>query len=283
MGRADANLSACAVAVKRYDRDRWFCALFAPPDRREDLLAIYAFNTELAAVQDKVSEPMLGEIRLQWWREAVDGLYGGTTRRHDVVAALAPAIDRHDLDRALFDGLIDARGADLETIQPETLASLETYARRTASPVVALALGVLGIKASNLRAVADAAGTAQALTGLLRATPHLLAANRILLPSDTMLKHGLSERDLRSGKNSPALAATVEAVADLADEHIGQARSLSRELPGTAVPALLPVTLATIDLARLRRLGHDVFNPRVAERGAGRMLKAALHAMTRRI
>lgn len=283
MGRADVNLSACAVAVKRYDRDRWFCALFAPPERREDLLAIYAFNAELAAVQDKVSEPMLGEIRLQWWREAIEGLYAGNTRRHDVVTALAPAIERHNLDRALFDALIDARGTDLETTQPETLGMLESYARRTASPVVELALGVLGVDAVNTRNVADAAGMAQALTGLLRATPHLLAAGRILLPSDVMGRHGLSERDLRSGKNSPALAATVEAVAAQAREHVKQARTLSRALPGSAVPALLPVSLVASDLGRLHRLGYDVFDPRVAERGVGRVLSATLRAMTKRI
>lgn len=283
MGRADANLSACAVAVKRYDRDRWFCALFAPADRREDLLALYAFNAELAAVQDKVSEPMLGEIRLQWWREAIEGIYGGTTRRHDVVEALAPAIERHDLDRALFDALIDARGADLEATQPETLEALEAYARRTASPVVELALGVLGASSGDLRNVSDAAGTAQALTGLLRATPHMLAAGRIMLPSDTMREHGLSERDLRSGKASPALAATVAAVATLAHERVRQARALSRNVPASAMSALLPVSLAASDLARLRRFGYDVFDPRVSDRGVGRMLKAVFHAMIKRI
>ena len=283
MGRADANLSACAVAVKRYDRDRWFCALFAPPDRREDLLAIYAFNAELAAVQDKISEPMLGEIRLQWWREAIEGLYGGTFRRHDVVTALQPAIERYDLDRNLLDALVDARGADLEATQPKTLEALETYARRTASPVVELALGVLGVRGEVAHEAAEATGTAQAMTGLLRATPHFLAAGRVLLPSETMAAYGLTERELRSGRNSPALAATVGAVAALAREHTKRARALSQALPSAAVPALLPVSLANSDLARMRRLGYDVFDPRVAERSAGRMVKATIHAMTKRL
>jgi phytoene synthase len=125
LARADANLSACALAVKRYDRDRWFCGLFAPETRRDDLFGLYAFNVELGRVAEKVSEPLLGEIRLQWWREAIEGLYAGPVRRHEVVAALKTAIARHGLERGLFDRLIDARARDLIAAPPEDLDALE--------------------------------------------------------------------------------------------------------------------------------------------------------------
>lgn len=283
LGRVDANLSACALAVKRYDRDRWFCALFAPSERREDLLALYAFNAELAGVAEKVSEPLLGDIRLQWWREAIDGLYGGATRHHDVVMGLEQAIARHDLDRALFDRLIDAREFDLSGKPPDTLEELETYALETSAPLMRLALGILDAGSDAASRAANAGGTAFALTGLLRATPYLLNAGRIMLPTQTMTQHGLTERELRAGRGGKAVADTVKAVADRAHHHLKEAYGFAAALPRRAVPALLPVSLAASDLARLTRLNYDVFDPRLAERGAGRMLNASARALFGRL
>ncbi len=71
MAEPKAELSACGRIVRENDPDRFFCTLFAPPAKREALFALYAFNHELARVAESVSEPMLGEIRLQWWREAL--------------------------------------------------------------------------------------------------------------------------------------------------------------------------------------------------------------------
>jgi NADH dehydrogenase [ubiquinone] 1 alpha subcomplex assembly factor 6 len=279
LARADANLSACALAVKRYDRDRWFCTLFAPEARRDDLFAIYAFNAELAGVSEKVSEPLLGEIRLQWWREAIEGLYGGSPRHHDVVLALKSAIGRHSLDRRLFERLIDGRASDLAKTPPEDLDALEIYARETSAPLMRLALQVLGVSGGAAEAAADAGATGYALSGLLRATPHLLSAGRVLLPAQVMAQTGLADRDLRAGQGGAALVETVRAVADRARRHVSEARMVAGEVPRQAVPALLPVALAASDLRRLARLGHGVFDPRLGERRGGRLVAATFRAL----
>ncbi len=81
-----AGLSPSAAIVRRHDRDRYQTALFAPSDRREALFALYAFNYEVARVRESVTQPMLGRIRLQWWREVVDAAYAGApARRHEIV------------------------------------------------------------------------------------------------------------------------------------------------------------------------------------------------------
>ena len=67
-----AGLSPLGELVRRHDRDRYQTALFAPADRREALFALYAFNYEIARVRESVTQPMLGQIRLQWWREVID-------------------------------------------------------------------------------------------------------------------------------------------------------------------------------------------------------------------
>ena len=67
----------CFNLVRQVDRDRYLAALFAPEDKRADLLALYAFNAEITRVRDIVTEPHLGEIRLQWWQDTLDAIYHG--------------------------------------------------------------------------------------------------------------------------------------------------------------------------------------------------------------
>ena len=102
----------CETAARRDDPDRWLASLFAPDAARPDLNALLAFNGELARTREQVSQAMLGEIRLQWWRDAIEGIYAGNPRAHPVVRTLAQAVARHDLARPLFDRLIDARTDD---------------------------------------------------------------------------------------------------------------------------------------------------------------------------
>ena len=99
------QLSYCGEEVRRHDPDRFLAALFTPEDRREAVFALLAFNLEVAKTREVVSDPMLGQIRLQWWREALDGAYAGTPRAHQVVEPLAAAIAAHGLSRARLDRL----------------------------------------------------------------------------------------------------------------------------------------------------------------------------------
>jgi len=124
--------SPLADLVRRHDRDRYQTALFAPAERRGALLALYAFNYEIARVREIVSEPMLGQIRLQWWREVLDAAYAGTPpRSHPVVVPLAAAIREFELSRGYFDRLIDSRERDLADVPPASLAILEAYAEES--------------------------------------------------------------------------------------------------------------------------------------------------------
>ena len=147
------RLSSCGHQVRRHDHDRYLTSLFAPADRREALFAIAAFNLEVAKTREVVSEPMLGRIRLQWWRESIDGIYDGRVRRHEVVEPLAHAVDHYDLTRGHFDRVIDARDFDLEDRAPVDLAELESYAEATAAPLMWLALA--GIMSDQQVVVVD--------------------------------------------------------------------------------------------------------------------------------
>ncbi|MGE4012986.1 MAG: phytoene/squalene synthase family protein, partial [Alphaproteobacteria bacterium] len=141
-----AALSGTARQVRRLDYDRYLTLPFAPAEAREDLAALYAFNIEIAKTRETVSEALLGQIRLQWWRESIESAFAGTPRRHEIVRPLADAIRRHDLPRAHFDALIDARERDLAAEPPPTLATLEDYAFDTSSRLILLALAICGVR-----------------------------------------------------------------------------------------------------------------------------------------
>src|SRR5579863_2855380 len=102
--------NVCETLVRETDKDRFLSALFAPPEHRGALIALYAFNVEIASVRERVSEPLPGEVRLQWWRDVLDGRTEG--RGHPVAAAICNAVSSRRLPVAVFHDLIDARTFD---------------------------------------------------------------------------------------------------------------------------------------------------------------------------
>jgi phytoene synthase len=273
--------------VQAYDNDRFVCALFAPHDRREDLLAVLAFNSEIARIRETVREPMLGEIRLQWWRETLDAVFAGHAPRHEVAEALQSAVIRRGLPRAPFDRLIEGRSRDLYDEEPDTLAGLLAYVGETAHPIAALELAALGVDDPGPMEPARDVAVAFALTGLLRSIRHHARAGRLYLPKDVMARAGLSRRAVLDGKAGDgkagdALTAATREIADVARSHLGAARRFrSRVAPRSlqvALPVLLPAVIASVYLDRLARSGHDPFAPAFADarrRGRIRLMLAA--------
>lgn len=247
--------------MRRHDRDRYLAAGLAPPGSRAALAALYAFNLELALVRESVSEPSLGLIRLQWWRETVDGIFaGGPVPGHGVAAALAAAIRDRGLDRRPFERLIEARERDLEDWRPESVDALAAYAEATAGVLCTLAVAALGIRDNEtVRDAAREAGTAYGLVGLLRAVPFHAAQRRLYLPRASLAAHGAVVAEIFEGRGGPGVARVVAEVAARARMHMRAARANRAAVPKAALPALLPLVLADHDLRRLDRVRFDVF------------------------
>jgi NADH dehydrogenase [ubiquinone] 1 alpha subcomplex assembly factor 6 len=255
----DARTAAerCAGTVRRHDRDRYLADLFAPQAARAALFALHAFNLEVARIPEAVSELLLGRIRLQWWRESLDGIYAGDARRHDVVLALAAAVAAHDLPRAPFDAVLDAREADMEDGPPADLGALLAYAAGSGGALARLGMIACGGRDDASLAAADAAGTAQALAGLLRAVPFHAAQRRVYLPRSVLREAGLSEGDVIEGRNRAALVIGVRPVVDEARKQVALAREGWDAAPKGARAALLPAALAASALRGLGRAGFD--------------------------
>ena len=240
-----------AALVRRHDPDRFLTALFAPPDRRDALLILYAFNHELARAREVASEPPLALIRLQWWREVVEG----EAKRHEVATPLSAAIAAGRLDPALLLPLIEARETGVDSAFG-TLADWRAWLLAGAGGLAVAAAAALG--APDPGAVRPF-GAAYGAAGLARSAGLLAARGLCLLPRDLLNRHGLSPEAFTG---DPASAAARAVLHDIVREgRLLLAGAASVALPPVAVPAALPAIFARRDFARWpavampRRLG----------------------------
>jgi phytoene synthase len=239
------------------DPDRALAALFAPREARADLFALYAFNVELARIAELVSEPELGAIRLQWWREALERAAKGEATGHPVVDALGEALGRRGLSRQRIAALIDARAFDIETkIMPDWNA-LEAYLKNTAGALFALGAESLGACGPSLEPASSQAGLAYGLTGLMRALPVHAASGRVYLPADALMRQGTSPERVLAGTTSEGLLAVLAELRGKAKDALGEARRHVAQLDHSAQAAFRPLCLVEPYLAALERAKRD--------------------------
>ena len=249
----------CAELVRTADRDRFLSALFAPAEHRAALHALYAFNVEVARVREVAREPLPGEIRLQWWSEVVNGERAEEAAANPVASALLTVIERHRLAMPALTALLDARGFDLYDDPMARLADLEAYARKTSSALLALAAQILGGEGEVTELVANPAGIAYAIAGLIRAFPLHAARRQLYVPLEVLERHGVEPQDIFAGKSSKNLCAALAELQDVARRHLLAAHQQIATLPDAALSAFLPVALVRPSLDRLAR--RDPFAP----------------------
>lgn len=220
--------NALAPLVERGDPDRFLAAMAAPPARRGPLLVLAAFNLELARAPWVTKEPLIAQMRLQFWRDVVTG---EGPAAHEVALPLQALIREAGLPQDLLLAMIDAREAEVGTPAPfADSAALMAYLRGTAGSLMALSVIALGGPRSE--AAVDL-GTVQGLANYLMAVPALEAAGRRALPD-----------------SSP------QAVAELAGaalETLSALRPALRALPRATRPALRAAWRAPALLEQARK------------------------------
>lgn len=255
-------LSPPAALVRRHDPDRFLTALFAPAERREALFVLYAFNHELARAREAVSEPALALIRLQWWREVVEG----ASRRHEVATPLRAAIEAGLLDAGALGELVAAREVEAEPAIP-TLTAWREYVRASAGGLAVVAGRLLGAPALAEDAL-RAAGAAYGVAGLLRSLAMHARVGRVMIPLDLLGAHGFTPEAAIAAPDAAPLGPVREALACEGQAMAASAKGLA--LPPPARAAALPVVLARRDLAHPHRApGPRGFMDRLAVVAAG--------------
>ena len=212
------SIAACASLIERGDPDRFQAVMAAPVWMRELLIPLYAFNLEVARAPWVSAEPMIGEMRLQWWRDVVENTAEGQPRAHEVAGPVHAVINDTGLPLDVLDALVEARRWDLYRDAFADEAAFEAYIEATGAGLMWLAARAVGAP-DGAEPVARAYGWAAGLAGFLRAVPELEARGRI-----------------------PLLDGRSEAVADLARRglrRLDEARSLGKHFPRAAAAALL--------------------------------------------
>lgn len=239
--------------VRARDPDRYLADLFAPAEARPHLLVLHAFAIEVADIRRKVSQPMLGEMRLKWWESGLRGEHGG----NPLAAALAETITRFGLPLAAFDNLLQARTFDLYDDPMPSLNDLEGYAGDTESALIQLgALILAGGRDAGSAEAAGFAGVAVALTGLLRALPRNAAEGQSFLPADLLDRYGGVPEGVTAPASLAVVQATVAELRQLARRRLEEARAA---FGGNALllPAFLPAAMVPLYLDRMERSGFE--------------------------
>jgi phytoene synthase len=250
----------CEELVRAADKDRFLATLFAPADKRGPLFALYAFNCEIVTVRNRAREPMPGEIRLQWWRDVLNGERSGEAAANPVAAALLDTVSRFTLPVEPLLDLIEGHAFDLYDDPMPTLAALEGYSRKTESSVVMLAARILeGKDSAGIDIVSEHSGMAIALMAVLRSFARHASRRQIYVPLEFLDRHGARVEGIYAGQASPALHA---ALADLRSEirrHFTAFEAALPKLPPAATPAFLPAALVPGYLAITDRRDYDPF------------------------
>ena len=241
--------------LRAVDPDRYRGALFADKAAREKLMTLYAFHAELAKVPELVGEPMLGEIRYQWWRDCVEEIYsGGTVRKHEVATPLTQLLRASAMPRFWADRLIDGRARDLDPQPFGDITAAASYCAQTSGVLMQMAVHVIGGEADD--AVASA-GQAWGLTGIARSW--------------------------RYYTNGMVSEIAFEDVLVAAEESHAKARAGLTSMPAAAFPAVAYAALVPKFLARLSQSGHDAATASVTYAPVLKQLRLMRAVLTGRI
>ncbi len=244
------NIEYCASQVRKYDYERYFSALLGPRDIRRGLFALYALNIELASIRERVTEDLLGEMRLEWWRENIRDIYAGNVRNHSITVELAHAIEQFEIELTYFERLISGRIFDMNDEPPEDLNALENYVTMTSGEVMVCSCLMSG--ASIEIDTALSMGRYWGLTGIIRSIHFHASHGRVYLPRDLMREAGVGASDVVENCYSTAVNTVVRQLVERITKY-------QEELPMIDKKLRAPVAYLSIARHYLRRLKRAKF------------------------
>jgi 15-cis-phytoene synthase len=256
----------CADMVRTHDFARYASTLFVPAIERRALLAIYAFNVEVSRVHEQVSQPLPGEMRLQWWTDLLAGERHGGVEGNPVAAELLRAIKNFRLPAERLSRLIAEHQFDLYNDPMPTMAALEGYADATSSALFSLAARVAAHSSEEIDHLARHAGLAVGIAQVIASLPRDASRRQLFVPLQLLQQHGSGLEEVFSGKKTSATRAAIDQLVDEARDHLKTALSLLGNAPREVRPVFLPLALAQRELTRISRADSDPFVLHAASR-----------------
>jgi 15-cis-phytoene synthase len=256
----------CADLVRSHDFPRYAATLFLPFAQRRGLLALYAFNVEISRVHEQVSQPLPGEMRLQWWTDMLAGAGHGGIEGNPVAAELQRAVANWRLPVERLSRLIDEHQFDLYNDPMPTMAALEGYLNDTASALFSLGARIAGWQSEAIEHLARHAGLARGIVQVIAALPRDASRRQLFVPQQVLQSHGVDIEQVFAGKQTPNLRAALDQLIGEARGHLTTALALLEGVPPQARPVFLPLALVDGDLKRMSRGDNDPFAPRATSR-----------------
>jgi 15-cis-phytoene synthase len=269
MSAAGAHANApgfCADLVRTHDFVRYASTLFMPAAQRRALLAIYAFNAEISRVREQVSQPLPGEMRLQWWTDMLAGAGHGGIEGNPVAAELLLTIRDCRLPVDPLSRLIDEHQFDLYNDPMPSMAALEGYINDTSSALFSLAARVVARPSETADHLARHAGLAQGLVQVIATLPWDAARRQLFVPLQLLQQHGSGVEEVFLGKQTPQARAAIDQLIGEARGHLKTAFELLVGVPPEARRVFLPLALVQRDLTRMSRADSDPFVPQTPSR-----------------
>ena len=256
----------CADLVRSHDFARYASTLFVPAAQRRPLLALYAFNVEISRIREVVSQPLPGEVRMQWWSDMLAGEGHGGIEGNPVAAELTLAIRNCRLPVERLSRLIDEHQFDLYNDPMPTLAALEGYINDTSSALFSLGAGIAGWQSPEIEHLARHAGLAQGMAQVIAALPLDASRRQLFVPLQLLESHSSGMEEVFAGKETPKLRAALDQLIGEARGHLATALALLESAPHEVRPVFLPLALLARDLQRMSRADSDPFLPRATPR-----------------
>jgi len=256
----------CADLVRSHDFVRYASTLFMPGPERRALLSIYAFNVEISRVHEQVSQPLPGEMRLQWWTDMLAGTGHGGVDGNPVAAELSQTIRNHRIPAASLSRLIEEHQFDLYNDPMPSLAALEGYLDATASALFSLAARVVARPSEAIDHLVRHAGLAQGMAQVIARLARDASRQQLFLPLQFLQQHGSSKEAVFAGKPTPDIRAAIDQLVDEAQGHLKTAFALLAHVPPEVRPVFLPLAHVRRELNRAARADTDPFAPRAASR-----------------
>ena len=251
-----------AEFLRENDRDRYLATLVLRPEVRPAVQALYAFNADVATIRDRAREPAPGEIRLQWWADALSGKDHGAVRQNPIADALLGMIEDNRLPTGALTRLLSARRFDLYDDPMPDVASFEGYAGETVSVLYQLSAMLLnGGRDVETGDAAGHLGVAHAVIGHLRAFGQNASRGRLLLPLTVFTSNGVTENEIFAGTVSEGLLAAHAQLLDMAQDHLDKAAVQIAGLPSALRPAFAMITVLRDQLRAAVRSGETPFAP----------------------
>jgi phytoene synthase len=269
MSSADGDRESaafCAELVRSHDFPRYASTLFVPAPQRRALLALYAFNVEISRVREQVSQPLPGEMRLQWWTDMLAGVSHGGVEGNPVAAELLRAIRSFRLPVERLSRLIAEHQFDLYNDPMPTMAALEGYINDTSCVLFSLGAGISGNQSEEIDHLARHAGLAQGIVQVMSALPLDASRRQLFVPLQLLESQGSGMEAVFSGKQTPKVRAALDQLIADAREHLKTAFTLLASVPPPVRPVFLPLALIERDLQRMSRADSDPFLPEPASR-----------------